>query len=84
MNSNSLGVVPNLIPRISRLTEAPALRCWDRRPVVSLTGLPRDAILSARRIHERAAIGANVPVVVFCIEEIAEGEEVPIGQNVSC
>ena len=36
---------------------------------MSLAGLPRDVILSARRIRERVAIGANVPVVVFCIEE---------------
>ena len=50
--------------------------------LVSLAGLPREVILSARRIRERAGVGENVPVVVFCIEEIAEGDEVAIGHNV--
>ena len=50
--------------------------------LVSLAGLPREVILSARRIRERAALGEDVPVVVFCIEDIAEGDEVAIGENV--
>ena len=50
--------------------------------LVSLGGLPRDVIASAARIRESAAIGEDVPVVVFCIEEIAEGDEVAIGENV--
>ena len=50
--------------------------------LVSLAGLPREVILSARRIREDAAIGEDVPVVVFCINEIAEGDEVAIGKNV--
>ena len=50
--------------------------------LVSLAGLPRDVIVSARRIRESAAIEENVPVVVFCIDEIAEGDEVAIGENV--
>jgi CheY-like chemotaxis protein len=50
--------------------------------LVSLAGLPREVIVTARRIRERAAVGEDVPVVVFCIEEIAEGDEVAIGQNV--
>ncbi|HET8670054.1 MAG TPA: response regulator [Candidatus Saccharimonadales bacterium] len=50
--------------------------------LVSLGGLPRDVIASAARIRESAAIGEEVPVVVFCIEEIAEGDEVAIGENV--
>lgn len=56
-----------------------------RRPdliLVSLAGLPREVIVSARRIRETAAIGEDVPVVVFCVEEIAEGDEVAIGNNV--
>ena len=35
-----------------------------------------------RRIREKAAIGEEVPVVVFCVEGIAEGDEVAIGENV--
>ena len=50
--------------------------------LVSLAGLPREVILSARRIRERAALGEDVPVVVFCIDYIAQGDEVAIGENV--
>jgi CheY-like chemotaxis protein len=50
--------------------------------LVSLAGLPQEVIASARRIRESAAIGEDVPVVVFCVEEIAEGDEVAIGKNV--
>lgn len=50
--------------------------------LVSLAGLARDVIVSARRIRESAAIGEDVPVVVFCIEEIAAGDEIAIGKNV--
>ena len=50
--------------------------------LVSLAGSPREVIVSARRIRESAAIGEEVPVVVFCVEEIAEGDEVAIGRNV--
>ena len=49
--------------------------------LVSLAGLPRDVIVSARRIRENAAIGEDVPVVVFCIDEIAQGDEVALGEN---
>jgi two-component system response regulator MprA len=50
--------------------------------LVSLAGLPREVIVTARRIRERAAVGDDVPVVIFCIEEIGEGDEVAVGQNV--
>ena len=50
--------------------------------LVSLAGLPREVIVSARRIRENAAIGEDVPVVVFCVDEIAQGDEVAIGENV--
>ena len=50
--------------------------------LVSLAGLPREVIVSARRIRESAAMGEDVPVVIFCFEEIAEGDEVAIGENV--
>jgi DNA-binding response OmpR family regulator len=56
-----------------------------RRPdliLVSLAGLPSEVIVSARRLREKAAIGEDVPVVVFCVDEIAEGGEVAIGENV--
>ena len=50
--------------------------------LVSLAGLPREVIASARHIREGASIGEDVPVVVFCFEEIAEGDEVAIGNNI--
>ena len=50
--------------------------------LVSLAGVPRAVIGSARRIREDAGIGEEVPVVVFCIDDIAEGDEVAIGENV--
>lgn len=50
--------------------------------LVSLGGLPREVIITARRIRECAAVGEDVPVVIFCIEEIGEGDEVAIGRNV--
>ena len=50
--------------------------------LVSLAGIPREVILSARRIRESAALGEDVPVVVFCIDEIAQGDEIAIGENV--
>ena len=50
--------------------------------LVSLAGSLREVIVSARRIRESAAVGEDVPVVVFCVEEIAEGDEVAIGKNV--
>ena len=50
--------------------------------LVSLAGVPGEVIVSARRIRESAAIGEDVPVVVFCVDDVGEGEEVAIGQNV--
>ena len=50
--------------------------------LVSVAGSPREVIATARRIRDRAGVGDHVPVVVFCIEEIKEGDEVALGQNV--
>ena len=50
--------------------------------LVSLAGLAREVVLTARRIRDRAEVGEDVPVVVFCIEGIGEGEEVDAGENV--
>jgi CheY-like chemotaxis protein len=66
--------------------EHDGIECAQRqRPdliLVSLAGLPREVILSARRIRESAAIGEDVPVVVFCVDEIPQGDEIAIGENV--
>ena len=56
-----------------------------RRPnliLVSLAGLPSEVIAAARRIREHADLGNLVPVVVFCIESIDEGDDLAIGENV--
>ena len=50
--------------------------------LVSVAGSPQEVVLAARRIRELAAVGENVPVVVFCVAEIAEGDEIAIGKNV--
>jgi two-component system, OmpR family, response regulator MprA len=50
--------------------------------LVSLAGLPSEVIVTARRIRELAEIGDQVPVVIFCVENIGEGDDVAIGQNV--
>ena len=50
--------------------------------LVSVAGLAHEVIASARRIRGSAGIGEDVPVVIFCVEEIAEGDEVAIGENV--
>ena len=49
--------------------------------LVSLAGLQSEVVVTARRIRQRAGIGNNIPVVVFCIGEINEGEEIAIGEN---
>ena len=50
--------------------------------LVSLGGLPHEVIVTSCRVRERSAVGEDVPVVVFCFEDIAEGDEVAIGRNV--
>jgi CheY-like chemotaxis protein len=50
--------------------------------LVSLGGSPRQVISSGLNIRQHAEIGEGVPVVVFCIEGIDEGDEVAIGKNV--
>ena len=66
--------------------EEDAVESAQRQPpsliLVSLGGLPREVIVSARRIRERAQMKEDVPVVIFCIEELPEGDEVAIGENV--
>lgn len=66
--------------------ERDGIECAHRlRPdliLVSLAGSPSDVINTALRMREYAEVGEKVPVVVFCIDEIAEGDEVSIGKNV--
>ncbi|HMF57861.1 MAG TPA: hypothetical protein VK619_16075 [Pyrinomonadaceae bacterium] len=66
--------------------ERDAVGCAQRkRPnliLISPGGSPRDVIATACHIRERAELGENVPVVVFCVGEVGEGDEIAIGQNV--
>jgi two-component system, OmpR family, KDP operon response regulator KdpE len=41
-----------------------------------------ELIVAARRIRERAKLSEEVPVVIFCVDGVGEGDEVEIGQNV--
>jgi CheY-like chemotaxis protein len=50
--------------------------------LVSLAGSPNEIIMAAERIREAADVGARVPVVIFSVDGIDEGEEVTIDQNV--
>ena len=50
--------------------------------LVSLAGLPLEVIASARRIRDDAGIEDTTPVVVFCVGELREGDEVAVGKNV--
>ena len=49
--------------------------------LVSLAGQPREVSVIARRIRERAEVGEQVPIVIFCIGDIDEGDEVAMGEN---
>lgn len=50
--------------------------------LVSGSGLPDNVLLTVGRVRQEAAVGYEVPVVVFCAQDISEGEEVEIGGNV--
>jgi CheY-like chemotaxis protein len=50
--------------------------------LVSLDGSPNEVIMAAARVRDKAGVGDGVPVVIFCVEGIEEGDEVAIDQNV--
>lgn len=50
--------------------------------LVSGAALPNDVLVTVDRIRKEALVGDEVPVVVFCAQDISEGEEVAIGGNV--
>ncbi len=50
--------------------------------LVGGTGLPNNVLVMVDRMRKEAAVGDEVPVVVFCAQNIPEGEEVAIGGNV--
>ena len=59
-------------------------RARRQRPdliLVSLAGLPVEVLLAAARIRQRAGLPDAVPVVVFCVPTIPEGEAVSMANN---
>lgn len=50
--------------------------------LISLGGPQHEVIATARQIRQRAGLGESVPVVLFSIGEVGEGDELAIGQNV--
>ena len=50
--------------------------------LVSGPGLPNNVLVKVGRMRKESAVGDEVPVVVFCAQDIPEGEEVAIGGNV--
>ena len=50
--------------------------------LVSGAGLPKNVLATVGRLRKEAAVADEVPVVVFCAQDIPEGEEVAIGGNV--
>ncbi len=50
--------------------------------LVSLGGPPGSVIESGGRIRTQAGLSEDVPVVIFCVEELGQGDEVAIGRNV--
>ena len=66
--------------------ERDAVDCAGRKHpdliLVSLGGPSLDVIATALHIRKRAELEESVPVVVFCVGDVAEGDEVDIGQNV--
>ena len=50
--------------------------------LVSRSALPDNILVKVDGIRREAAVGDDIPVVVFCAQDIPEGEEVVIGGNV--
>jgi CheY-like chemotaxis protein len=59
-----------------------ARRVYPDLILVSFGGPPTRVVASAARIRRRSGLGERVPVVVFCVPTLEEGEEVALGGNV--
>jgi CheY-like chemotaxis protein len=66
-------------------TEDRALECAQRNPpdliLLNLGDPPDELVATARRLKARARLADDVPVVLFCIESVAEGAEVDLGNS---
>jgi DNA-binding response OmpR family regulator len=59
-----------------------ALRQTPDLILVSLRGPETRVIASAQNVRESAGLSAKVPVVIFCVERLAEGTELQFATNV--
>ena len=50
--------------------------------LVSGSALPDNVLVKATRIQKEVGVDHEIPVVVLCAQDISEGEEVAIGENV--
>ncbi len=41
-----------------------------------------EVVQSAHQLRQQAGLKEEIPFVIFCVEEVPEGEEVAIGQNI--
>jgi CheY-like chemotaxis protein len=66
--------------------EAEAIKSAEQKHpdliLVSLAGSPNEVIMAAERVRAKGSVADTVPLVIFCLDGIEEGEEVTIGQNV--
>ena len=70
---------------LARHEEDAVGRAFLQRPdliLVSLGGPGINVIGTGLRIRERAELSEKVPIVIFCVQTIAEGAEVEIETNV--
>lgn len=68
--------------RNERAAVESALRNRPDLILMSLGLPPSDLLSAARQVRERVGLGEEVPVVLFSIAELEEGEEVAVGRNV--
>ena len=65
--------------------EAAVFEATYRRPnliLISPGVNPVGAVAVAQRIRERADLGEEVPVVIFCVGSLEQGAEVDAGHNI--
>ena len=68
----------------ARDEEDAVLKAGRQRPDLILVSLApgSDLVATALRLRQRAKLSAEVPVVIFYVETIAEGAEVEVERNV--
>lgn len=70
---------------LARTEEDATLRARSQSPDLILMSLgiePDRLLATANRIRERAAIGQDVAIVIFCFPTIPEGAELEVDKNV--